>query len=385
MIIKSLELHNFRRFGNLEIDFDPKLTIIAGQNNHGLTSVLDGIAIAASPYVGAFDIGNLAHIQDADVRAAPMHGMQDVESLYPAKVRASFELPGKSDDCEVVRVLNGSGKRTSVNQAKSLIDYGKEMQAMVRRGWPRENPLPVISYYGAGRKWITRKSLDRRNALGTSCTTGYVNCLSSSPSYLQCQKWLAEATYAAWEEVHLGVDPSLRTGIVERLGLVRSAVDEALALEDLGGFSYSPNHKEMTLLNHEAGRLPMSLMGNGVREMAAMVADIAYRCVLLNGYLGLEAIQKTPGIVLIDNVEMGHCVWDFSKDIAERNILIFHIGDIDGSTLGFNWQTGNIVHHNGVRDRKPTKKEEEIEALVVSSLRSIRDTWSLINERKKEK
>jgi predicted ATP-binding protein involved in virulence len=35
-----------------------------------------------------------------------------------------------------------------------------------------------------------------------------------------------------------------------------------------------------------------------------MVADIAYRCVLLNPYLELEAAKKSPGIVLIDELDL---------------------------------------------------------------------------------
>lgn len=35
-----------------------------------------------------------------------------------------------------------------------------------------------------------------------------------------------------------------------------------------------------------------------------MVGDIAHRCIKLNPHLGQEAAQKTPGIVLIDEVDM---------------------------------------------------------------------------------
>jgi predicted ATP-binding protein involved in virulence len=42
----------------------------------------------------------------------------------------------------------------------------------------------------------------------------------------------------------------------------------------------------------------------------AMVADIAFRCVRLNGYLGRKAAQETQGVVLIDEVDMHlHPAW----------------------------------------------------------------------------
>jgi len=38
--------------------------------------------------------------------------------------------------------------------------------------------------------------------------------------------------------------------------------------------------------------------------MLGMVADIAYRSAVLNPQLGSEAAQKTPGIVLIDEIDL---------------------------------------------------------------------------------
>lgn len=42
----------------------------------------------------------------------------------------------------------------------------------------------------------------------------------------------------------------------------------------------------------------------GYRQVLAMVADIARRCVLLNPQLGVDAALETPGIVLIDELEL---------------------------------------------------------------------------------
>ena len=35
-----------------------------------------------------------------------------------------------------------------------------------------------------------------------------------------------------------------------------------------------------------------------------MIADIAYRCVSLNGHLGKEAALKSKGLVMIDEIDM---------------------------------------------------------------------------------
>ena len=66
----------------------------------------------------------------------------------------------------------------------------------------------------------------------------------------------------------------------------------------------------------EKNQLPFRLLSDGVRNMVGMVADIAYRCVMLNPYLGENAIKETQGIVLIDELDLHlHPTWQ--KKVVE--------------------------------------------------------------------
>jgi predicted ATP-binding protein involved in virulence len=57
--------------------------------------------------------------------------------------------------------------------------------------------------------------------------------------------------------------------------------------------------------HHEQhGELPVALLSDGIRNMIGMVADIAFRATKLNPELGAMAAQQTPGVVLIDEVDM---------------------------------------------------------------------------------
>ena len=51
-------------------------------------------------------------------------------------------------------------------------------------------------------------------------------------------------------------------------------------------------------------KLPVSYLSDGQRNIIGMVADIAYRCVLLNPYLELKATKQSAGIVLIDELDL---------------------------------------------------------------------------------
>jgi predicted ATP-binding protein involved in virulence len=50
MILKSIELKNFRGFGDQRIELDEQLTVLVGMNGAGKTSVLDAIAILLDQY-----------------------------------------------------------------------------------------------------------------------------------------------------------------------------------------------------------------------------------------------------------------------------------------------------------------------------------------------
>ena len=54
----------------------------------------------------------------------------------------------------------------------------------------------------------------------------------------------------------------------------------------------------------DGARYPFRLLSDGQRGMAALVADIAMRCTLLNPHLNGQACRETPGVVLIDELDL---------------------------------------------------------------------------------
>lgn len=59
------------------------------------------------------------------------------------------------------------------------------------------------------------------------------------------------------------------------------------------------------LLKHRDGRIfPIEMVGGGVTQLALTVADLVRRATTLNPQFGALASLLTPGIVLIDNLEM---------------------------------------------------------------------------------
>ena len=76
MIIKEIEIKNFRCFESLTLDLHPKLTVLTALNGGGKTTLLDALRIAVWPFVKGFDLGSQAGksatIQIEDVRIKQM-------------------------------------------------------------------------------------------------------------------------------------------------------------------------------------------------------------------------------------------------------------------------------------------------------------------------
>lgn len=302
MNLKRLRLQNYRRFDFFEIDFQSSLTVIAARNGQGKTTILEAIAAALGPFVGAFDDGKSKHIDRSDARYKRVGLGFENEQIFPVLIDAEMTRP----DLTWQRALNGPKGRTTTKEAVPLANWGSALVSSVRTG--EKVLLPVVCYYSSRRLWVTHKITSAKAVLSESRMIGYEDCLSSSSNYSQIQLWLRKATYAAiqqrsqsgYEAGHLDL----------RLKGIGEAVNYVLSEEGWDNFHYSLVFEELAMSHPDHGALPVSMLSDGVRAVISLVADLALRCVRLNGYLQEFAPKKTPGIVLIDEVDLHlHPAW----------------------------------------------------------------------------
>src|SRR5690554_7542542 len=91
--LTRLQLTNYRRFPEFEIDFDPELTVIAARNGQGKTTILEAIAAAFGPFVGAFDNGKSKHIERNDARYRRVGESYENEQSFPVVINAELAAP----------------------------------------------------------------------------------------------------------------------------------------------------------------------------------------------------------------------------------------------------------------------------------------------------
>lgn len=306
MQLRQLRLVNFRRFDDIVVDFDRRLTVIAARNGRGKTSVLEGAAAALGPFVGGFDEGVSGTLKPSDAHYRVVGEGPENEQSFPVVVDAQFADPELSSIREL-RSGKKSAKPTTAG-SKRLNLYGKELQDKVRAG--EDVTLPVMCYYSSKRLWLMHRDSTRKSELLRSRTAGYQDCLSELSSFNQLHHWLRSASLAvAQNNAVIG-----RTGpykdMAGRLRGISNAVDAFFADEGWSGFRYDLVADELVMYHPDHGDLPLSYLSDGVRAMATLTADLAKRCTQLNGHFGEDAPTKTPGIVLIDEVDLHlHPAW----------------------------------------------------------------------------
>ena len=305
MQAKRLKLKNFRCYDELDIDFDPELTVIVGENGKGKTAIFDAIAIALEPYLRAFDIKG-RELLPKDVRRLPVYNEQtqhieSMESRYPTEVTLEGEAFGKPLSC-TRRLLENNVPEDDDAELRAI---GKTFQQQC--GANEQTLLPALAYYGTQRIWVDSSLLQNFERSLTERTVGYEECLEPSSSYNSFGTWFEHVTKAALEEVQ-------QSATLQRNLLIKEAIQKAvdICLESTGLHDLYYNFKlKCFVVSHPlTGEMIVDDLSDGFRSIISMVADLAYRMVRLNPQLGERAVLETPGLVLIDEIDMHlHPLW----------------------------------------------------------------------------
>ncbi|MGR5076076.1 AAA family ATPase [Photobacterium swingsii] len=330
MKLDKITLKNFRCYSRLEVDLNQEMTVLVANNGQGKTSILDAIRVALWPFVSQFDLANTAYkdpantitIDDVTIKkaikspsTAGFGVLDEMVRKFPSSVSAIGDYgQGKVEwqrfrDSEAVKSQTKDDKH-----CRNLKAFAKDLQRRVREDEQESITLPVFGYYGTGRLWKEKRLTESKRGQNTNDenirTFALRDSLDPASSYRQFEDWFTDAYKKVLEHqiaqlqqgaTFIEVDPKLKIPVK----VVQSAVNEVLKPVGWKNLQFSQRDDESLVLRHdEFGVMKADRLSDGIKNMLAMVADIAYRCVLLNGHLGENAAKESPGIVMIDEVDM---------------------------------------------------------------------------------
>lgn len=303
MRINRLHIQHFKAFAEQTFVLNPQFTVFVGNNATGKTTVLDALSIAIGTYFLGMDNGipqnarwlNRKEIYTDSQGGEPLPQLP-VSIIAEGEVHSQM-LTWKRELTEITEKLT----LTSTG-AKSLKALAK--QQLIARRKHQTVTLPLIAYHGTGRLWAEHNDKIAYKADEEGPKMAYSKCLSPKSSSSDFLSWFK--TYE--DEVRKFDQPREKL----LLRVFKETITAMIPNWDDMSFSFKDEDLVGTYTDAEGNKAKLFFgqLSDGYRNMIGMVADLAYRCIKLNPHLGENAVRETPGIVLIDEIDLHlHPTW----------------------------------------------------------------------------
>lgn len=283
--INKLRFANYRNYETAEYRFNSQFHVVIGENGRGKTALLDGLATILRVMVESRDNGELLRDVDVTEHLSFHHGDVSAERRYPAMATASLRLTAKDAQEETLTRDEHASKRSGPLGAfmNHLVERLRKQGAV---------DLPLCAYYGIARAHQPTESVVLEVGSPVSRLAGYAQALDNRLDPIPFQRWFKRMEFAALQDRKPNV----------LLETVREAVRQCV--EGCTAVQHVIVRDELMLEFENGSTRPFRQLSDGYRLMLAMVADIAYRCVVLNPHLGSAATTETSGVVLIDEIDL---------------------------------------------------------------------------------
>lgn len=336
--ISSIRLRRYRCFKEICLELDPEITVIAAPNGQGKTALLDALSISLRLFVDKLQKkSSSAGFAKDDIQLS-MTSSGTMENFLPDDP-TSFVAEGWfwGDKISWARELRSSNPRakTRITDAKKLSQIAKGILAFLvlteadgkYDDW--SSPImPLIGYYGTGRLFAQIKATKGKK-IGNSRLDGYEDCLNPNSSYKTFLGWYERLSREAQAENETGLETGHNAK--NRLSVVNQAIKIVMKTTGWHGIRWDYVNNELLGFHSDGRILPVRLLSDGIRNILAMVADMAFRCAQINPHLGQEAAVKTPGVILIDEIEM-HLHPEWQQVILSRLMTAFPLVQLVVST-----------------------------------------------------
>ncbi|MBH1972138.1 AAA family ATPase [Moraxellaceae bacterium AER2_44_116] len=312
MRIDKISVENFRLFEKREFSFHPQFNLIVGVNGSGKSSLLRALTISLGSLVSCLAVDSPVQgwlINDDDILTKIT--IHDGEQISADKVtpiilkilaKSDFYLHGSLENVLNEYVYWGKKHSSKVNSEKQHSTW-----PFLHGNWPMELHFsaPLIVLYGCNRLWLPKPNKKlHENAMTAkySRRDGYKDWASAQADSNQLVEWLLKQNIIAFQEgkESLGwrvLNKALKNCFESFVKLSFMAKEGDLVVHDIDDKG-NPRRK---LFKH---------MSDGQRCMIGLIGDMVRRAVLLNPQLGDEILEKTAGVVLIDELDLHlHPTW----------------------------------------------------------------------------
>lgn len=309
--IKKIGFKDYKGFKDEQFEFGKRMTVFIGKNGCGKTSILDGVAVGIGAYLNGIDEKtDVKNIYKEDIRFI----IDDAEDV---PIRRDFPPTTVFFQSEFINQdINWSRTKASLKSSTNTKDSNivttavRQLVDDIRNDDNRQIILPIFSYHGVGR--VANYTRDMRyleRSEKISRFFGYKDCLKPASNYKIFVNWYRKMKFLEFEKGKKILSlHAVESAIVNTLKMLTE--EEEYRVSDVIYFE-----GELSVRFDNGDVLPISHLSDGYKDIIGIISDIAYRMAVLNSKLGEDILIKTPGIVLIDEIELHlHPKW-------QQNIL----------------------------------------------------------------
>lgn len=294
MRINQINLQNFRNVEEATYYFPTNFTAIIGMNGAGKSTILHGLRIAAGTYFTGIPNVNNRSIKNEEIRQTNRNRI--LVSHYPVVVEAIGSLPEQQEAITWRRrILKAGGSTTSSYEDIGILkEIGASKHQKMEQEKTDQLDLPVVAYFGTNRVFGSARRREKPRLGRQIFKEGYHDWQDMRSGTYQYTHWLEtyDALVKNGEEYETSKEIFFTT--------IKTACPYIKEIEP-----YSRGLMLKTTINDiDSDWLPLELQSDGIITFVNMVAELAYRCIVLNGYSKERAILDTTGIVLIDELDL---------------------------------------------------------------------------------
>ncbi len=319
MRLHSIELKNYRCYQEFSVNFHPKFNVVAGVNGSGKTSLLKAAREALNGYVNYIpQVPQEAPLTDPRSSRIQQLGSGTrarFDEQYPVWIRATGTAFGQTTDWELMKISQanpGTWSGKSPGAVWGSLTFGSLEPIDGRQS---QMILPLVAFYPAYRQWPPIETNQMAAAtMRPARTDGYSNWTDAAAFPVALQQW---AVTKSLERLQRIAAEGVRWDDMFDDELAQVNLALAAVVEDAKGLRY--DFSEKSLVMDWAGDRQPTLFQNlsdGQRVAIALVTDIARRMCLLNPHLGQDVTLQTPGVVLIDELDV-HLHPKWQRQIAK--------------------------------------------------------------------
>ena len=311
MRIKDINIVNFKGFQNKTVVFNGNLTVVIGNNTAGKTTLLKALQVGLGAYLQSLkklpggtpyrrNFGSLDKFKKHDDILRDYVSNDEKPRIT---INADFPITQSlCNNCPKVSFIpvhwyrEFAGNYTTHTRACAgeLIDAVHQMESL-RYDEKQESVYPLVLAFGAKRTSDSQaRSSSNVKERASRIEKAYKFALHDKVDFEGAMEWLKHYDKDIKDKKEF---EGTREAFFEALQTAIPALSEI-------DFDNGEIEAVVTVTGHTPSRHHFSYMSDGLQSMINIVSEIAHRCIELNGFLGHNAVKKTPGVVMIDEIDL---------------------------------------------------------------------------------